>query len=429
MNKIQKAWAMYDWSNSAYNLVITSTIFPAYYKAVSPEKIQIGNHSLSNNVVFDYTLAFAYLLIAFMSPILSSMADVGGNKKRYMQFFTYIGSIACMGLFYFTDTHFWWGISCFAIAAIGFCGSLVFYNAYLPEIATKQEQDSLSALGFTYGYIGSVLLQIICLTFIMMPSFWHIPNEGLASRISFFLVGVWWLSFSQIPFRLLPKSTPSAEHKQAKSSILKQGFKELKKVLEIVKKMPVLKNYLAGFFFYSLGVQTVMLAATLFATSEITKTNGEKLGMQELIIIILIIQLVAIVGSTVISKLSMHIGNIKSLMIAVIIWIGVCIGAYNTHHETAFYCLAAVVGLIMGGIQSLSRSTYSKLMPATQDTSSFFSFYDVSEKIAIVIGMFAFGFIEHITGSMRNSILLLILFFLIGFVFLTRTLQYQKSTK
>ncbi len=193
--------------------------------------------------------------------------------------------------------------------------------------------------------------------------------------------------------------------------------------------MPVLKNYLAGFFFYSLGVQTVMLAATLFATSEITKSNGEKLGMQELIIIILIIQLVAIVGSTVISKLSMHIGNIKSLMIAVIIWIGVCIGAYNTHHETAFYCLAAVVGLIMGGIQSLSRSTYSKLMPATQDTSSFFSFYDVSEKIAIVIGMFAFGFIEHITGSMRNSILLLILFFLIGFVFLTRTLQYQKSTK
>ena len=426
MNKIQKSWAMYDWSNSAYNLVITSTIFPAYYKAVTPAQIKIGNGLVSNNVVFDYTLAIAYLLIALMSPILSSMADVGGNKKRYMQFFTYLGSLACVGLFYFTDQHLWWGIACFGIAAIGYCGSLVFYNAYLPEIATTQEQDRLSALGFSYGYVGSVLLQILCLTFILAPTFWHIPNEGLASRISFLLVGIWWLGFSQIPFKFLPNSANQQVSKTKTN--FSTGFSELKKVLDQVKKMPTLKFYLLAFFFYSLGVQTVMLAATLFGTSEITKSNGEKLGMQELITIILIIQLVAIVGATLLSKISARIGNIKSLMIAVIIWIGVCIGAYNTHHETAFYCLAAVVGLIMGGIQSLSRSTYAKLMPPTQDTSSFFSFYDVSEKMAIVIGMFAFGFIEQLTGSMRNSILLLILFFIIGFIFLTRTLQHQNTT-
>ena len=426
MNKIQKSWAMYDWSNSAYNLVITSTIFPAYYKAVTPAQIKIGNGLVSNNVVFDYTLAIAYLLIALMSPILSSMADVGGNKKRYMQFFTFLGSLACVGLFYFTDQHLWWGIACFGIAAIGYCGSLVFYNAYLPEIATTQEQDRLSALGFSYGYVGSVLLQILCLTFILAPTFWQIPNEGLASRISFLLVGIWWLGFSQIPFKFLPNSAKQQVSKTKTN--FSTGFSELKKVLDQVKKMPTLKFYLLAFFFYSLGVQTVMLAATLFGTSEITKSNGEKLGMQELITIILIIQLVAIVGATLLSKISARIGNIKSLMIAVIIWIGVCIGAYNTHHETAFYCLAAVVGLIMGGIQSLSRSTYAKLMPPTQDTSSFFSFYDVSEKMAIVIGMFAFGFIEQLTGSMRNSILLLILFFIIGFIFLTRTLQHQKTT-
>lgn len=428
--KLHNGWAMYDWANSAYNLVITSTIFPAYYTAVTTlkendviisEKVSFFGYSITNSVLFDYAVAAAYLFIALISPILSSIADYRGNKKRFMQMFAYLGALACMGLYFFKGHTPELGVILFSVAAVGYCGSLVFYNAYLPEIAKPTERDSLSAKGFAYGYVGSVLLQLVCFVFVLKPELFGITDATFPPRLSFLLVGIWWLIFAQVSLNRLPMGQPLEQHPER--SIITNGFYELKKVWRTVKSMPVLKTYLGAFFLYSMGVQTVMLAATIFGSKEL------KLETSQLIMTILIIQLVAIAGAYIMAKLSEKFGNLKVLLGVVMIWIGVCIYAYFIQTAMQFYIVATLVGLVMGGIQSLSRSTYSKLMPDTKDTASFFSFYDVAEKVAIVIGMFSFGFIEELTGSMRNSILALIGFFAVGALLLYIALRRARQLK
>jgi UMF1 family MFS transporter len=425
--KTIRAWAMFDWANSAYNLVITSTIFPAYYTAITTtqtngDKVVFLGQKFVNTALSNYVLAAAYLVIVLMLPILTSIADYKGNKKIYMQLFTWIGGLSCCGLFFFKLDTLELGMFCFALAAIGYCGGAVFYNSYLPQIATLDKQDAVSAKGFTYGYIGSVLLQIICFVFVMKPEWFGITDQSFAPRLSFLLVGIWWLGFAQIPFFKLPKGKPnnSTHH----GGIISGGFKELGHVWAKIKAMPVLKSYLSAFFFYSMGVQTVMLVATGFAAKEL------KMPTESLIAIILIIQLVAIGGAALMSKLSSIYGNVKVLIGVVIIWIFVCVAAYFTQTATQFYLLAVVVGLVMGGIQSLSRSTYSKFLPQNiPDTASYFSFYDVTEKLAIVIGLFTFGFVESLTHSMRNSALVLTIFFIAGLLLLLLLLKTQRQNE
>lgn len=417
--KVIRSWAFFDWANSAYNLVITSTIFPAYYTIITSDDnnstidyVTFLGRKFVNSALYSYAMAFAFLVIALISPILSSIADTRGNKKVFMKFFAYMGALACCGLYFFKLETLELGIVLFVIAAIGFWGSLVFYNSYLPEIATKDQQDSVSAKGFTYGYIGSIILQLICFVFVFKPDWFGITDSSVPARLSFLMVGVWWIVFAQIPFKNLPKGSPN--FKAEKSNIMTSGFKELEKVWGQLKQMAYLKWFLFSFFFYSMAVQTVMLVATIFAEKELS------LSTSKLIATILILQVVAIPGAILMSCLSSKkYGNVNVLIGVVIIWIGVCITAYYIQTEYQFYALAAVIGLIMGGIQSLSRSTYSKFLPqSSPDHTSFFSFYDVTEKVALVFGMFCFGFIEEITGSMRNSVIALGVFFVLGLLLL-----------
>jgi UMF1 family MFS transporter len=425
--KTIRAWAFFDWANSAYNLVITSTIFPAYYVAITAnakngDRVMFFGKSFVNTALSDYALAAAYMVMVLLLPILSSIADYKGNKKIFMQFFTCIGALSCCSLFFFTKDTLEMGIIAFALAAIGYSGGFVFYNSYLPEIATIDMQDNVSAKGFTYGYIGSVLLQLICFLFVLKPEWFGILDKSFPARLSFLLVGLWWIGFALIPFSVLPKGSPNAvshEH-----NIIKGGFIELGNVWKKVKGMPLLKRFLPAFFFYSMGLQTVMLVATGFAAKVL------HMGTAALISIILIIQLVAIGGATLMSRQSGIFGNVRVLIGTVIIWIGVCVAAYFTTTDTQFYLVAVVVGLVMGGIQSMSRSTYSKYLPENiPDTASFFSFYDVTEKLAIVAGVFSFGFIEELTGSPRNSVLVLGLFFIVGLFLLFSLLKAEKNNK
>jgi UMF1 family MFS transporter len=420
--KVVNGWAMYDWANSVYNLVITSTIFPAYYEAVTGDgnentlidKIKIGGYEFSNTALYNYILAIAFVIVAIMSPILSSIADYRGNKKQFLRFFCTMGSLSCASLYFFDSDHIIGGLVSVIIACVGFWSSLVFYNSYLPEIAAPGDRDRISAKGFMMGYIGSVLLQIICFVFVLKPELFGI-TVGKASQISFLLVGVWWVSFGWLAISRLPKShgVKGAHSK----NLFTQGYKELHKVWLELKTQPLLKQFLFSFFFYNMGVQTIMLAATLYGKSELN------IPTTNLIIAILIIQLVAIPGAHLMAKLASKWGNFNTLMVAIVIWIGGCIIGYFLPRNglMPFYGLSIIVGFVMGGIQSVSRSTYSKLMPETHDTTSYFSFYDVTEKVAIVIGMFSFGFINEITGSQRNSVLALCIFFIIGFVLLYRT--------
>lgn len=425
--KTIRAWAMFDWANSAYNLVITSTIFPAYYVAITTTRTNGGRvmffgKSFVNTALSDYALSAAYLIIVLLLPILSSIADYRGNKKIFMQFFTAIGAISCCALYFFKADSIELGIIAFALAAIGYSGGFVFYNSYLPEIATTDMQDSVSAKGFTYGYIGSVLLQLICFVFVLKPELFGIVDKTFPARLSFLLVGLWWMGFALIPFIVLPKGSPNAQKHD--HNIIKGGFIELGKVWQQVKNMPLLKRFLPAFFFYSMGVQTIMLVATGFAAKELHMPTAA------LITTILIIQLVAIAGANIMSRLSGKYGNVKVLIMVVIIWILVCAAAYLTTTSTQFYVVAAVVGLVMGGIQSMSRSTYSKYLPENiPDTASFFSFYDVTEKLAIVGGVFSFGFFEELTGSPRNSVLVLATFFIVGLILLFSLLSAEKKFK
>jgi UMF1 family MFS transporter len=415
--KIVTGWAMYDWANSVYNLVITTTFFPAYYAAITGLKnfpdgiVFLGRHFV-NTELKDYVLAVGFLLIAILSPILSSIADYKGNKKNFMRFFCYLGAVSCSLLFFFDQSNIILGLLCFMLAGIGFYGSQVFYNSYLPEIAAEEDRDRISAKGFSMGYLGSVIMQLIGFGLVM-----SMDDKTMAIKITFLLVGVWWISFAQITFNALPTSAKS--ERKLKKHVWANGFHELKIVWEQMVHLPILKRFLTAFFFYSMGVQTVMLVAIDFGIKEL------KLPDQQLIITAVIIQIVAIMGAIGMSKLSSRFGNFNILIFTVLLWIGVCIAGYFITTVTHFYIIASLVGLVMGGIQSLSRSTYSKLMPETKDTASFFSFYDVTEKLAIVIGLFTFGIIEGIS-SIRNSILSLVIFFVIGFVLLLTTVIKEK---
>ncbi len=423
--KIIRSWAFFDWANSAYNLVITSTIFPAYYTIITTTKehgdqVSFFGKTFTNTALSNYALSFAYLVMAILLPILSSIADYRGNKKIFMKGFTYIGGMACIGLYFFKLETLEWGIICFVIAAMGYIGGVLFNNSYLPEIATLENQDAVSAKGYAYGYVGSVILQLICFVFVLKPELFGITDGSFPARLSFLLVGVWWIGFAQIPFKSLPKGSPN--FKDEGKSMSKSGFQELAKVWKQVRSMQFMKLYLLAFFFYSMGVQTIMLAAAGFGEKTL------KLGTAKLIAVILIIQLVAILGAMVMSYFAKKVGNIKVLVYVVIIWIIACVCGYFVVNEFQFYGLAALVGLIMGGIQSLSRSTYSKYLPEdTADSASFFSFYDVTEKLAIVIGLFTFALIEELTGSMRNSIVILAGFFIIGLIFLLLLRGLEKK--
>lgn len=412
---------MYDWANSVYNLVISSAIFPIFYDNITtkhfleknnletlPEgmsvTVEFFGAELSSSVLISYVLSASFLVVSFLSPMLSGVADYSGNKKRFMQFFCYLGALSCMSLYFFDVVPLEVGMLSVFLASIGFWNSLVFYNAYLPEIAEPKDHDKISARGFSMGYFGSMLLLIMCLGIIMFI-------DPKYTSLSFLLVGVWWIGFSQITYAVLPNNV---YEKKVEKGVVWRGFKELKIVFKQFRETYRLKRFLLAFFFYNTGVQTVMLMAVIFAKKEVDWSDGG--GDVGLIVAILLIQILGAVGAFVMSRLSVFLGNVKTLGLSVIIWIGICTAAFIVTTPNEFYFLAATVGLVMGGVQALSRSTYSKFLPETTDHASFFSFYDVAEKVGIVIGTFSFGFLEYALGSIRYSIFAVAAFFCIGLI-------------
>ena len=415
-NKTQRAWSFYDWANSVYSLVIGTVLLPIYYETMTKEagleRMHFMGMDFHNTELYSYVISLSFLFIAILSPYLASLADFSGKKKSFMRVFVTIGSLACVSLFFFDEGTIWLGLTAALLASVGFTGSLVFYNAFLPEVAKPELQDKLSARGFALGYLGSSILLILNLLMIQQPQWFGIEHAGISTRISFLLVGLWWMGFSQYTFKHLPNKERK-EGVQPKN-MLAHGYQKLGNVWREFQEIPRLKRFLVAFFWYSTGVQTVVLLASIFGAKVLD------LGSDELIISILIIQFVAIAGALLFSRLSGKIGNIKALGLAVFIWIGVCFGAYLVQDANGFYIVGALVGLVLGGIQSLSRSTYSKMLPETQDHATYFSFYDVTEKVATMAGTLCIGVIESVTGDLRNAALVLMAFFVLGFLQLLR---------
>lgn len=431
--KIIRGWVFYDWANSVYNLVISSSIFPIFYDAITKARyvkengirlenlkegqtilVKFFGFYISSSVLFSFVLALSFLVIAFLSPILSGVADYSGRKKKFLKFFCYLGSFSCISLFWFKDLPLELGMFSVFLASIGFWNSLVFYNAFLPEIAEVEDHDKISARGFIMGYFGSMLLLILCLVWIKV--------FDQPTQYCFLFVGIWWLGFSQITYKVLPNNV---YNKRPGKDIIWKGLKELKIVFTEFKKTRRLKRYLYSFFFFNTGVQTVMLMATIFANKEINWPKGD--GTSGLITAILLIQILGAIGAFLMSRLSGVIGNIKTLILSVSIWIGICCYAFFIKEPFEFYLLASCVGLVMGGVQAIGRSTYSKFLPETTDHASYFSFYDVTEKIGIVLGLLFFGLMEMLTGSIRFSIISVAFFFIVGLIMLLRVPKEEKE--
>jgi UMF1 family MFS transporter len=420
---------MYDWANSVYAIVIKSSIFPVFYNtatqnAFNGDLVDFFGFELVNTALYSFAISFSFLVVALISPLLSGIADYSSSKKSFMKGFTYLGAFSCIGLFFFTGENVEWAIICSILASIGYTGSLVFYNSFLPIIATPDRHDIISAKGFSLGYVGSIILLILNLICISNPQWFGLEETGLIARFSFLTVGLWWIGFAQITFKVLKEPKLSLRYSK---SLISSGYREIVKVFNELRSQPILKIFLTSFFFYSMGVQTVMYMAASFGSKELN-LPGEKL-----IVTIIIINAVAIIGSYTFAYISKRKTNKFALLMMLSIWVGICIYAYFVYTDYQFYVLAFIVGLVMGGIQSLSRSTYSKIMPQqSNDEASYFSFYDVTEKLAVVVGTFSYGFIEQWTGSMRNSTIALGLFFAVGIGFLLMvripsSLNYNKS--
>ncbi|HAW19295.1 MAG TPA: MFS transporter [Flavobacteriales bacterium] len=422
--KLINAWAFYDWANSVYSLVISSAIFPIYYAALFAENNQIDffGYDVKNTAMISFVTGCAFLVVAFISPLLSGIADFIGNKKRFMQFFVYLGSFSCVGLYWFQLESIYLGLFFYFLAMIGLWASLVFYNSYLPDVAYPEQQDRASARGYSMGYIGSVLLLLFNLSMVMKPELYGIEGTAgeaamLAMRYSFVSVGVWWFLFSQLSLYFLPNGNKNNE--KITRHILWNGFRELRTVYKQMEGNFPLKRYLTAFFVYSLAVQTVMLVAAYFGEEEIAWGSDSDKTMG-LIVSILLIQIVAIFGSILAARASVRFGNIPTLIVINVVWAIICAYAFTIETPIQFYYVAGFVGLVMGAIQSSSRAAYSKFLPETDDTTSYFSFYDVAEKVGIIIGMFLFGAIDQITGSMRYSIVFFGVFFVFGAIMLLR---------
>ena len=426
--KLINAWASYDWANSVYSLVISSSIFPIYYGSLFQEikTINFFGSSIKYTAMISFITAFAFIIISIITPILSGIADYTGDKKKFMKFFVYLGSFSCIGLYWFDLKTIYLGLTFYFFALIGLWSSLTFYNSYLPDIAYPEQQNRASARGYSMGYIGSVILLLFNLSMVMNPELYGIDGSKadasmLAMKYSFISVGIWWALFSQISFFYLPKG--NLINKITKD-VLWNGFKELKIVLDQLMENIRLKRFLIAFFLYSMSLQTVLLIATYFGEAEIQWSNSSEKTIG-LIVAILLIQIVAIFGAILTARASERFGNLTVLIVINIIWAFLCIRAFYIHTPTEFYLIAGLVGMVMGGLQSLSRATYSKYLPTTNDTASFFSFYSVTEKIAIIFGMIMFGTIDQITGSMRNSILFFAVLFIAGVILLLRVPRHN----
>jgi UMF1 family MFS transporter len=423
--KVIHAWAMYDWANSSYALVIVSAIFPAYYNTITEvdgsTKINVLGTTIENTAAYSINLGISFGLVALISPLLSSISDYSGSHRSFMKFFCYMGAVGCMVLFFFSDYHLvHLALAGMLLATVGYSGSIVFYNSYLPAIATEDRQDKVSARGYAYGYIGATTLLILNLVFIMNQKALGVTDDTLLPRLSFLLTGLWWMGFAQIPLHVLPKGLYAAK---AKGRNLLNGYKELVKVWTQLKSHPRTRTFLFSFFFYIMGVQTVMFMASSFGDKEI------HLGITQLIITVLLLEYIGVGGAFLFAWISKKMGNIKALMIAVSVWILICAGSYFIVTPLHFYIAAFFIGMVMGGIQSLSRSTYAKMIPATENNAGYFSFYDVCEKTAMMCGLVMFGTLDNLTGSMRNSIMALGLWFTIGLVLLFVVNKIKSSAQ
>lgn len=421
-----RGWAMYDWANSAFSTTVGTVFLGPYVaslaraaaQAAGTDTIPFLGIPVAPDSFLPYCISFSVGMQVLFLPILGAIADYSHLRKQMMQLFATIGAVATILLFLVTGNLWWLGGVLYIIANLAFGAAMVFYNSYLPDIASEDQRDSVSSFGWAMGYLGGGLLLVLNLAFYMLHERLGVPT-GLAIRINLTSAGLWWLGFSFITWaRLQPRH--AAKRLPAGETYFSVGFKQLGHTLKDIKNFPETLKYLLAYFLYNDGIQTVIAVSATFAAAPLVQ-GGLELEQSTLTIVILMIQFVAFFGALFWGKLAGWVGAKRSIIISLVIWAAVTVYAYGgLRGETRvleFFILGFFIALVMGGSQAISRSLFAQMIPKGKE-AEYYSFYEVSERGTSWIGPFLFGIMNQAFGSLRPAILSLIFFFTMGLILL-----------
>lgn len=415
-----RAWYFYDWANSAFSTTVVTVFLGPYLTSITraaadangfvyPLGIQVGAGSF-----FPYMVSLSVLLQVVFLPILGAIADYSHLKKQMLTLFAYIGAIATMCMYFLQGSNYLLGGLLFLIGNLSFGASIVFYNAYLPEIASADRRDNVSAMGFATGYLGGGLLLALNLVLFSKAADFGL-DTAMAVRISLLSAGAWWALFTLIPIRML-KSRELRRRLPAGERYTTAGFKQLRATLTRLPSYPQTMLFLIAYLLYNDGIQTVIALSSQFGQEEL------KLSIDTLTAVILMVQFIAFFGAAIFGRISRYVGTKRAIFGSLVIWTGVVIytyGVLKAEDAAGFFAIGAVIAVVLGGSQALSRSLFSHMIPSGQE-AEYFSLYEVSERGTSWLGPLLFGLSLQFTGSYRIAILSLIVFFVAGMLLLTR---------
>jgi UMF1 family MFS transporter len=402
--KLQRSWMMYDFGNSAFATTIMAAVLPVYYSNVAASGLEEG---LATSY-WGYSQSISVLIVAILAPILGAISDYSAAKKKFLQFFAFMGIIASILLMFVGEGDYILASVLFIVGSIGFSGGNIFYDGFLPEVAEGEEMDKVSAGGYAYGYVGGGILLTINILMILNPQWFGLADTVIATQLSFASVGVWWLLFS-IPLFKNIKEEKKVPVKRDRSYI-SIGFSRVGNTFREIKQYKQALIFLLAFWLYNDGISTIMRMATIY---------GAEIGIagNDLIVALLITQFVGIPFTFFFGWLAAKITAKRALTITLVIYMIITILGYFMVSALQFYILAIAVGMVQGGAQSLSRSIFGRMIPENKH-AEFFGFYGISSKFAAVFGPFIFAFVGQITGNSRFGILSLIFFFIAGIILL-----------
>ena len=408
---------MYDWANSAFATSILAAILPVYFATLVPEEgiaVQWGTLKITTraSALWAYGVSFSFFVTALTAPILGALADFSGTKKKFLFVFTYFGATLASLLYFVRSGDYWLCLGLFIAANIGFAGSITFYNAFLPEVATEKKMDWVSGKGYAFGYIGGGLLLAIHMLIINYHECLGIPDRALSIRISLSSVGIWWGLFAIPLFLWVPEIKRPHDQRQ-KFSYFTYGFIRFFRTLRSFRNYQDLLWFLVAFLIYNDGIQTVIAMAAIFGKTALGLDTGTLIGT------LLMTQFVAFPGALMFAKLSQRIQPKGAIIVTLMLWIGIVTYAYFLRSAIEFWILGGVVGLVLGGSQAISRSLYAQLIPRDRP-AEFFGFFSISAKFASIFGPLIFGLITDLSENPRSAIVSLVLFFVVGMVLLSR---------
>ncbi len=421
-------WCMYDWANSAYSTTVAAALLPNYFaRVIVPERgVQIGNTLLSATSLWGYMISAAALFVFLFAPILGAISDFSSAKKKFLISFAYTGSLFAILLYFCRSGDVGRTVILFIISQIGYVGANVFYDSFLPQIASEDKMDWVSSKGFSLGYIGGGLQFAIALALVAGHRAIGISQE-LAARIGIAMAGLWWAGFTIFTLKYLREAEAVQKIPEAYKSKPKCvayaliGFKRTFATMRKVRRFRHLLLFLIAFMIYNDGIQTVINMATIYGTEEL------ELSVTVLMVTLLIIQVVAAGGALLFGRLAGKIGAKRAVMLSLVLWCGVVTYAYFLRTAAEYFVLGVVVGIVLGGSQALRRSLYASMVPE-EASAEFYGFYSVFNKFSAIWGPFVFALIRQITGTARLSIISLMVFFVVGLILLA-FVDEEKAAK